>query len=47
MVEFLKEEIKIEKEGEKSQGDLPRLKGFDVAVDGAEVVFTKKSDNET
>jgi len=48
LVEFLKDEIKLENEGAKSAGKLPKLKGFELtSSEGPNVTLTKKSDNET
>lgn len=48
LVEFLKDEIKLEKEGRDTAGKLPKLKGFELSsTDGPNVILTKKSDKET
>jgi len=47
LVQFLDEEIKLEKSAEKSPGQAPTFRGFDVAVDGAEVSISKQADGET
>ena len=47
MAEFLTEEIKIEKDADKSPGKLPKIKGFQVETDGTEVVLTKTEKDET
>jgi len=48
MVQFLKDEIKLEKENDKAAGKLPRLKGFELtSTEGPNVVLTRKLDNET
>ena len=47
LTEFLREEIKVEKSLDKSEGKLPRIKGFDVELDGSDVTLKKISDNET
>ena len=44
MAEFLEEEIKLEKEGEKSPAS---FNGFDVSHNKAEITFTSKSNGET
>lgn len=50
MADFLADEIKLEKEGQKagaSGGKLPRVKGFELSqTDGSDVVLKKSSDNE-
>jgi len=48
MVTFLNDEIKMEKEGAKSGGKLPKLKGFELSTaEGPNVTLTRKSENET
>jgi len=48
MVAFLKDEIKLEKEGAKADGKLPKLKGFELTTaEGPNVTLTKKAENET
>jgi len=47
LVQFLDEEIKLEKGADKNPGQAPKFKGFDVSVDAAEVTISKKSDGET
>ena len=47
IADFLADEIKLEKESEKTPGELPTVAGFEVTdTDGANVVLTKKSNNE-
>lgn len=46
LVEFLDEEIQIEKETDKAPSQL-KFKGFDVSADSAEVSISKKLDGET
>jgi len=48
MVAFLKDEIKMEKEGAKAEGKLPKLKGFELTTaEGPNATLTRKSENET
>jgi len=48
MVAFLKDEIKMEKEGAKAGGKLPKLKGFELTTaEGPNVTLTRKAENET
>lgn len=48
MADFLKDEIKLEKDIEKKSGKLPKIKDFEVTkTDGARVVLTRKIDHET
>lgn len=48
MADFLAEEIKTEKQNEKTKGDLPSIKGFKVnKADSAEVELQKENGNET
>lgn len=45
---FLAEEIEAEKKQRKQAGDgLPKVTGFDIKTEGAEVYFTKKFNDET
>jgi len=47
MVTFLKDEIKLEKEGAKAEGKLPKLKGFELTTaEGPNVTLTRKAENE-
>lgn len=46
LAEFLQEEIEAEKKARKTQ-QLPKIEGFDVKLDGAEVTLTRKFNNET
>jgi len=48
MATFLSDEIKMEKEGAKAGGKLPKLKGFELTTsEGPNVTLTRKSENET
>merc|ERR1712004_924812 len=47
IVQFLDEEIKLEKSAEKGPGQVPTFRGFDVSTDGAEVSISKQADGET
>jgi hypothetical protein len=48
MVAFLKDEIKMEKEGVKAGDKLPKLKGFEVTkTEGPNVTLIRKAENET
>ena len=46
MSEFLDEEIKLEKDAEKSTKQTLSFKGFEVSSDGADVTITRSKDGE-
>ncbi len=43
---FLNEEIKLEKEGDKHKGGLPKITGFAVKTEGPNVTLTKSHNGE-
>ena len=43
-MQFLKEEVKLEKE---SQNKVPAISGWESTFDGADVILKKNHDNET
>jgi len=45
-VEFLTQEIKLEKENQKGQNKLPSIPGFDITVNDSEIVFKKDTGDE-
>ena len=48
LIAFLTDEIKLEKESEKSAGKAPKIRGFEItSTDGPNVVLTRKLENET
>lgn len=47
MSDFLREEIKMEVEGDKSKGKLPQIRDFEVVgKDGADVILRRTANGE-